>query len=373
VSVGLLAESKYNAAPIGTGTFKVGAVGATNIELVANREFYGQSSYIDRVVFQFYPSEAAVFEARERGEVMGIARVLPENLTAVSKDRDLQLYSSTLSGLNLVMLNLDKAIFQERAVRAAMLWALDRQALIDEVLGGQGIVAHSPILSTSWAYDSGVPHYDRDLTKARQALETAGWFDDNGDGVRERGHQILEFILLTNDDPVRTQLIQAISGQLGEVGIRAVPQAVSWEEFAGQRLRLRQFDAALIGWQELPADPDPYPYWHSSQANENGANYANYISEQADQLLQEARLTNDVTQRTQYYSAFQQLFAQEVPSLLLYQPIYNYAVDKGVRSVQVGPLTRSGDRFRTLCSWTMATQRMLYSEARQKGLVDAAR
>jgi len=373
VPIGLLSESKFNAAPIGTGPFKVGVVSATSYELVANREYYRDPPYIDRILFRFYPNETAVFEARQRSEVLGVSRVRPELLPALSKDKNLELYSAPLSGLNLVVLNLDKGIFQERAVRAAMLWALDRQALVDKVLGGQGVVAHSPILPSSWAYDAGVPRYERDLAQARKALEGAGWYDGDNDGVRDRGNLKLEFVLLTNDDPVRSQLVEAICQQLAEVGIRAIPQIVSWEELVGERLRVRQFDAALIAWQDLPADPDPYPYWHSSQANENGANYANYISEQADQLLQEARLTNDVTQRIQYYYAFQQLFAQEVPSLLLYQPVYNYAVDKGVRSVQVGPLTRSADRFRTLCDWTMATQRMLYSEARQKGLVDAAR
>ncbi len=373
ISVGLLSESKFNAAPIGTGPFKVGVVSATSYELVANREYYGAAPYIDRIQLKFYPNETAVFEARQRGEVMGISRVLPEHLRAVSKDSDLQLYTGTLSGLNLVVLNLDKGIFQERAVRAAMLWALDRQALVDDVLGGQGVVAHSPILPSSWAYDAGVPRYQRDLAQARKALEGADWFDDDNDGVRERGNLKLEFVLLTNDDPVRARLIEMISQQLAEVGIRAIPQVVSWEELAGQRLRLRQYDAALIAWQDLPADPDPYPYWHSSQANENGANYANYISAQADLLLQEARLTNDVARRTEAYRQFQQLFAQDVPALLLYQPVYNYAVDEGVRSVQVGPMTDASDRFATVCSWTMATQRMLYSEAREKGLVTEPR
>lgn len=373
VSVGLLSESKYNAAPIGTGPFKVGVVSATGYELVANREYYGAAPYIDRIQFKFYPNETAVFEARQRGEVMGVARVLPEHLRAVSKDNHLKLYTGTLSGLNLVVLNLDKGIFQERAVRAAMLWALDRQALVDSVLGGQGVVAHSPIVSSSWAYDAGVPRYERDLAQARKALEGADWFDGDNDGVRERGNLRLEFVLLTNDDPVRSRLIEMISQQLAEVGIRAVPQVVTWEELAGQRLRLRQYDAALIAWQDLPADPDPYPYWHSSQANENGANYANYISVQADLLLQEARLTSDVARRTEAYRQFQQLFAQDVPALLLYQPVYNYAVDESVRSVQVGPMTNASDRFATVCSWTMATQRMLYSEAREKGLVTEPR
>jgi ABC-type transport system substrate-binding protein len=78
--------------------------------------------------------------------------------------------------------------------------------------------------------------------------------------VRERGDLKLEFTLVTNDDdPVRVQLIQAISDQLAQVGIHAIPQTVSWEDLVSQMLRLRRFDAVLSGWANLSPDPDPYP------------------------------------------------------------------------------------------------------------------
>ena len=369
VPIANLAESKFNATPIGTGPFKVIETSARRLVLGVNPDFYRPRPYLDRLEFVFYPNLSAVFEARQRGEVAGIARVLPEYLTAVRQDESLSLYSAPLSGYNLVYLNLDRGIFQDMVVRQAMMWALDRQKLVDDILGGQGIVINSPILPNSWAYDPNVPQYNRDLRKARQLLEEAGWFDDDGDGVRERGPLKLEFVLETNeDDPTRVQLIQAISQQLAEVGIHAIPQAVSWDELVNNKLRLRRFDAVLTGWQNLPPDPDPYPYWHSSQANEDGTNYANYLSEESDILLQEARLINNKQQRAELYRRFQELFARDVPSLLLYQPVYNYAIDSSIQNVQIGPMITPGDRFYTISSWYMATQRMLLSEAREKGL-----
>jgi len=187
--------------------------------------------------------------------------------------------------------------------------------------------------------------------------------------VRERGALKLEFTLSTNaDDAIRVQLIQAISEQLAEVGIRAIPQAVTWEELVGQQLRLRRFDAVLSGWQNLPPDPAPYPFWPSSQANEDGLNFASLISSEADALLSEARSTDDRKRRFELYQHFQYFFAEEVPSLLLYQPVYNYAVDSSVQDVQIGPMHDSSDRFRTITHWHKATRRMLYSEAREQGL-----
>jgi peptide/nickel transport system substrate-binding protein len=373
-NIGALIESKFNASPIGTGPFEVAEVSAQRLVLVANPNSYRSRSYLDRLEFVFYPNDSATLEARKRGEVLGVARVLPEYLPAAREDSSLTLYSAPLSGYNLVILNLDHAIFQDRAVRQAMMWALDRQKLVDEVLQGQGIVIHSPILPGSWAYDPNVKQYHRDVNKAKSLLEEAGWYDDNNDGVLERGSLKLEFSLLTNDDdPTRIQLIQAISKQLAEVGIKATPETVGWEELVSQRLTLRRFDAILGGWQNLPPDPDPYPYWHSSQASENGRNFANYISEEADVLMQDARSTTDRTRRIELYRRFQELFANDVPSLLLYQPVYNYAIDKSIHNVQIGPMIDSSDRFRTLSSWYLATQRMLYTEARQKNLLDRPR
>ena len=372
--ISALGESKFSAAPVGTGPFKIAEVSARRIALVANLEFYRSRPYLDRMEFVFYPNELSVFEARRQDAVSGIAHVLPEHLGAVRDDEDLTLYSAPLSGYNLVYLNLDRVIFQDRNVRQAMMWALNRQAVVDEILGGQGIVIDGPILPNSWAHDPGIPRYGYDPRKAIGLLEEAGWYDDDGDGIRERGAQTLEFSLLTNeDDAVRVRVIQAISEQLSEVGIRALPEAVPWEELVGERLRLRRFDALISGWQNLPPDPDLYPYWHSSQVKEDGRNFANYISEQVDTLLADARSTSDRERRLLLYRQIQEIFSRDVPSLILYQPIYNYAIDSSVHNVQIGAMFDSSDRFRTATSWYVATQRMLYSEAQQKGLVSKPR
>lgn len=189
-----------------------------------------------------------------------VARVLPEHLDAVRRDDDLALYSGPLAGYNLVILNLDRPVFQSVDVRQAMMYALDRQALVDEVLGGQGIVIHSPILPYSWAYDPNVTRYAHDPAKARTILDDSGWYDHDGDGIREQGSFKLEFALATNDDdPVRAKLIEAISAQLREVGIQANPTLVPWDTLVSEQLRLRRFDAVLTGWQTLPPDPDPIP------------------------------------------------------------------------------------------------------------------
>ncbi|MHB9034803.1 MAG: ABC transporter substrate-binding protein [Anaerolineae bacterium] len=365
--IATLADAKFNTEPIGTGPFKVAEVSARKIALVANDNYFRTRPYLDRVEFIFYQNDEAVFEARKRGEIAGIARVLPDNLAAVRKDKSLELYSAPLSGYTIIFLNLDKAIFQDVNVRQAMMWAIDRQQLVDNILGGQGILVDTPILPNTWAYASDLGRYTYDPAKARALLADAGWVDDNDDRILEKGGVPLEFTLTTNeDDPIRIALIHAIADQLAKVGIKVTPQTASWETLVGEMLRRRRYDAVLGGWQNLPADPDPYAYWHSSQATEDGLNFPNFIDADVDSLLETARSTSDIEQRKVLYRKFQQIFIDKVPSLILYQPIYNYAVDVKVNDVQVGTMFSSADRFKTITDWYMVTQRMLYNDVLEK-------
>ncbi len=120
----------------------------------------------------------------------------------------------------------------------------------------------------------------------------------------------------------------------------------------------RRFDAALISWSDLAGDPDPYPLWHSSQAEEGAQNFSGWSNERADAILERARGLVDQGERKQYYSEFQDIFAEEVPALLLYYPIYTYGVSDRVKNVQIGPLNRAADRFATFADWYIVTRRV---------------
>ncbi len=62
------------------------------------------------------------------------------------------------------------------------------------------------------------------------------------------------------------------------------------------------------------------------------------------------------------YQHFQKIFAEEVPALLLYYPVYSYAVDARVKGVQLSPLMTPSDRFRTVAQWYVNTRRVIVSE-----------
>lgn len=360
-----MTHSQLNASPVGNGPFQVTEVSADHVRLEPNPRYQGATPYITSLEFRFYPDYPSLYNAFKRGEIEGISRILPQDLGWAETRTDLELFSAPISGYVIVLFNLKNPnlpFLQDKRVRQALLYALDRQRLIDEELDGQGLVAHSPFMPYSWAYNPNIHRYNQDLEQARRLLEEAGYVDSDGDGIREKDGTPLRLILLSDDEPVRQHLAEAISRAWREIGIEAQPQAVSFTGLISDFIYPRQFDAAILSW-ELPGDPDPYPLWHSTQATGEGQNYSGWANQEADQLIEQARAIADPEVRRALYYRFQEIFAEEVPGLLLYHPVYTYGVSTKVHHVEIGPLSRPSDRFRTFARWYMTTRRVTLPEA----------
>ncbi len=360
VPVAEMMSSQLNTRPVGTGPFKLDLITATRAELSANERYHGAASYLTGISIRFYPDHQSLLPAYERGEIDAISRVWPEDLAEAARQEDLQLFSAPYSGYTAIYLNLrnpNVPFLNEVAVRQALLYALDRQALIDEVLHGQGLVAHSPILPDTWAYDEGIKQYAYDPARAAQLLDEAGWIDSDGDGIRDREGVKLAFVLLGD----QAAMIEAIAADWRAIGVLASPQTVTLPGLTSDFLVPRTFDAALVHW-ELSGDPDPYPLWHSTQI-EAGQNYAGWENRAADEAIEQARALTEREERRNRYLDFQGIFAEEVPALLLYHSVYTYGVRDKVHDVQMGPLNTPGDRYKSIAQWYIVTKRITVKNA----------
>ncbi len=349
--------------PVGTGLFMVESVSSDRVVLVANPNYWGAKPYLERLEFRFFDNKEDLLLAYERGEIQGFHPDRSQSPATLAHFPTLQIYTAPSAGYGVVYLNLAREtvpFFKVKEVRQALLYALDRPALIDQVLEGQGLVADSPILPISWAYDPSLPRYLYDPERAVGLLDASGWQDSDADRIRDKEGVPLRFSLLTGDDPVMVEMAGEIARQWQAVGVDAQVRSVTSSRLP-ELIRKRDFDAVLteIG---LAADPDPYPLWHSTQSGEAGQNFCGWANDQADILMEEGRFTTDLDRRTGLYRSFQQIFVEEAPSLLLYYPTYTYAVDAQVRQVQIPPLLRTSDRFRNIRDWYVATSEIVIKE-----------
>ncbi len=350
--------------PVGTGMFTVESISPDRVVLAANPDYWGPAPYLEKLEFWLFGDWDGLLTDYQRGVIHGFHPPSPDTLPTLADLPSLQLYSAQSVGYGIVYLNLQREalpFFDEVEVRQALLYALDRQSLIDRVLGGQGLIADSPVLPVSWAYDPGVRQYRYDPERAIGLLDASGWVDSDADRIRDKDGQPLVFALIVADDPTMVQMANALSEQWRAVGVDVTVQAEN-----GSRIpiyvRDRAFDAVLIEIG-LTADPDPYPLWHSTQAEAPGQNFAGFADEEADVVMEEGRSTIDLERRTELYHTFQQIFAEQVPSLLLYYPIYTYAVDTQVHDVQLSPLLHTSDRFRNVHEWYIEMEEVAVDES----------
>jgi peptide/nickel transport system substrate-binding protein len=226
----------------------------------------------------------------------------------------------------------------------------------------------------SWAYKSDVRQYEYDSAQSEALLERAGWTYAPSDPlalsdterkaptVRTKNGVPLEFTLLTNDLPDRVALAQAVADQWQDVGVRVQVSAVNMADLSEKYLFPRTYDAALLQWLSTPPDPDPYPVWHSTQATGAGQNYGGFVHRDADEAIEVARLLTDRGERTELYYQFQDIFAEEVPALLLYQAVYTFCVDERVRNVQIAPMQDPSGRFANISEWAVETKAVRLSD-----------
>lgn len=358
VSARDLPTHRFNLQPVGSGPFRVKEVRPEQIMLEAAPGYYGARPYLSRIVFRIYPNYKTILTALERDEVEGVPLVEPADVGRLSRERRTTLYDAPQASLTLLFFNLAVTPLNDRSVRQALAHSLDRQKLIDIGRSGHGRRADSPILPSSWAYHQGVKQLDHDLGRARALLDSAGWTLASADApVRTKDGRSLRLVLLTNDRRERVALAEEIQRQLTLVGFEVEVQATGAGGLVQDFLLPRRYEIALFSWDFNGFDPDPYALWHSTQLAPQGLNVSGFNNRRADDLLERGRRTTDRAERTKLYQEFQTVFADELPSLPLFFPTYDFAISSKIKGVKPGIMATPADRFRNVVEWYARTRR----------------
>ncbi len=362
-----LEASTLNLQPVGSGPYKFDHLVVENgkitgIVLTVSKSYYGKVPFIEQIVLRYYPDSQAALIAYQAGEVLGITQVTPDVLPEVLSEKNLSLYSSRLPRVTLVLLNLGDSqlpFFQDKNVRNALMQGLNRQWMIDNLLNGQGIVADSPILPGTWAYYDGIPHIGFDTDSAIKQLKSAGYVLPSTGNVRAKDGTELSFTLAYPDDPLHAKLAQTIQQNWADIGVGVTLKAVSYASLLNDYLTPRTYQAVLVDLDlSRSYDPDPYPFWHQAEIT-GGQNYSQWDDRTASEYIEQARVVADPDVRMRLYRNFQVIFSREQPALLLYYPVYSYAIDQRVQGVQTAPLYEPADQFNGVSDWYLVTTRTL--------------
>jgi len=351
-SVAELASASPNLNPVGTGPFRLVDQSADRIQLERN-PFAWRGPWLNTLTIRSFSSQQAALDALDRGQVDGLANLSPSGTERERGNKQVNVLTASTYQYAELLLNLkpEEPYFQDVKVRQAIAKAIDRTAIIGEVLGGQAIPDDGPIpRSITWAYDAAAQQPPHDVAGAGKLLDDAGWAMVNG--VRTKGGTSLSFCLTVSSDvPPYQRVAEKVAEQLAEVGIVAEVRPVTTASLIHDYLNPRAFDMTLTAFDNGP-DPDVYTFWHSSQAHTGGFNFAGMKKNVfIDGDLEDGRNTLDLATRAKAYATFQEDFAKEIPAVFLYSPRYVMAISKKIHGVRLDSAIEPEERYAYVSDW----------------------
>ena len=339
-------ESAFFRSHVGTGPYKLESwEEGQAIVLTRNEAYFQGVPGIEKVIFKIVPDDNVRAVQMESGE-LDLALLTPKDAGNFTGREGYVCYDMKTSDYRGILFNFQHEFWKNnRDIIPAICYAVDRQAIVDAVLLGQGIPAYGPLQRNVYNHAE-VEHYDYDPAKARAVLEGLGCVMGE-DGIYIRDGEPLSFVLSVGaGDQVRLDIAQAAAQQIQEIGIDCrveIPTRVDW---GGQM-------AYLIGWGS-PFDADDHTY--KVFATDNGANYNGYSNALVDQYLLKARQCDDPSVRAENYDRFQEELARDPAYAFICYIDANYVARDSIRGISRDTVMghHGVGIFWNIAQWTIA-------------------
>lgn len=378
-----------NLKPIGSGPYKIKSLvkdkngNIRQYNLAVNENYYGSKPYIAELNFKFFPDFNSAIAALNSGNVIDAISYLPNELSgSVAAQDHLNYYKLNMPQLTSLYFNLRlNSALNDKKVRQALEMAVNKRDLAEKNFGDLAAVISSPILPDSFAYSvNGKYGFNREA--AAKALDDAGWqikeivkqnveaagkpakdaeaIKKNeavlamGEGKwRIKNGEYLAIKLTAVDNQENTAVTEAVRKDWEAIGIKTEVELISSGQIQGEVIKQKNFEVLLYN-VVMGADPDPYALWHSTQS-ENGLNWSGFSNKDVDQLLEDARLSNDIDARKEKYKKFQGIIAEEAPAIFLYSKNYVFVQSKKIKGFDVKTIIVPSDRFNNIQNWYVNT------------------
>ncbi len=358
------ALAQTNIEAVGSGPYLVkevkrleeGSIQSITLESFAS--FHGQRAYLDTLHLNFYEDSDTLLKALLGNQIDGFGFSQFEERVSIKKSaNNLSIHQIPLPQYQAVFINTAQKTLGDPRVRSALNMATNKQDILTNVYEDQGLLIESPILTQ---HVSNLPEFKPtvDTAGAIKTLEEAGWTLADGAQVRTKNGAELKFSLATNDSPVNVQTAEMLASQWKAIGVGVTLNILPTKELNENVIKPRSYDMLLFA-QKLGADPDPFAFWHSSQAKSPGLNWSNYSNQTVDKLMSEARASSDKTERDQKYLELHEVMRQDLPAIFLVQSVYTYALTDKMQGFSINSLPDETARFYDLRNWYLDTRRAL--------------
>lgn len=315
--------------PIGTGPFKMSEFVPDRYTIVEkNTDYWNGEAKLDKIVFQVVNPETVLAQMlNDELDYLEIHTIDPDDIK-MYKDAGFTFEEVQTTSYQMMVPNNQDPIINNKWLRQALTYAIDRQGIVDTILHGFGNVGTQIYPPHFWAYpgDSEINMYEYNPEEAIKLLtEKLGWEYKNNKMLMA-GKPVKFKLIYPSGNKARELSAPIIQENLKKIGIEMdiemMEFATMLEKLANQSADAFEFSLLGIG---LGTDPDATKLLHSDYIF-NGLNFSRYSNPELDKLLDEGMRYLDIEQRRPIYKEVSKLINEEMPNIYLYN--FNYGMIK---------------------------------------------
>ncbi|HKI95209.1 MAG TPA: ABC transporter substrate-binding protein [Gemmatimonadales bacterium] len=355
-----LQAAAFNRHPVGNGPYRlVSWKPNESIELAADTDFYLGRPGIARLIWRVTPDPATLVPQLAAGEIDIIPVLLgPDQIAAAKKTPGIHLVSYPSSVYFYLAFNFrdpenharPNALFASRGLRQAIAYAIDRNAIIQSVLGGYGSVPSGPTTPMVWIDNDSLRQLPFDSARARHMLDSLGW-RPGPNGVRVRDGRRLAFtVMVPTSSAARMRIAVILQAQLKALGIDMEVQPLE-SNTLGARSAAGTFDAMIGGWQIDPVPAAMRQFWTTTAIG--GSNYGAYSDPRFDSLVTAAMAARTKAAARPIWNEAMDVINNDAPAVWLASLSMVAAVSDRLENVTIRP----DDWTATLWTWRIAPGR----------------
>ena len=290
-----------------------------HVVMQAHPGYWGKRPAFSQMRFRFIPENGTRLAALEAGEVMVVNNVPPDQISRLRANPNLRVIISPTNRVIFIALRTDRKPFNDKRVRQALNYAIDREALSKGIMGGLAPIAKAPLPESVFGAHPSLPPYQYDPERAKKLLVEAGAAGAPFFLGVPNGRYLLD-----------KQVGEAIAGYLEAVGLQVKFESPLWSSFVNEvtKYERSKYDGFMFGWGVTTGEPDQLmgDHFHSTAVKRTL-----YANPEVDRLINEARENFDEARVRAAYLRAQEIVWDECPWIwLLEQPDIN-AVNKRLK------------------------------------------
>lgn len=300
-------DDDYERKPVGTGPFQFVEWKPNDSITVEKYDDYWQEGLpkLDKVVFESIPDNAARLNALTAGEIDLADGINPSDGEQIEENPDLQLFERPSMNVGYLGLTVTREPFDNKEVRQAMNYAIDKEAIIDAFFEGRADIAVNPIPSSIEGYNEDIEGYEYNPEKAQELLEEAGY----GDGF---DMELWAMPVPRPYMPDGEKVAEVIQKNLADIGVTAEIVSHEWATYL-ELASKGDADAFMLGWTGDNGDADNFIYALLDEDNIGSNNYTYFKNDEMHDILIEAQTEVDEEKRIELYKEAQEIIHEEAP------------------------------------------------------------